>query len=151
MFGSRAKRISQPGRQAKATVLEVGRRGMAITTGGGQLVSDTTVRVKVRLRVEPEGGTPYEVATKLRFQQTAIPYEGQTLGVLVDPQDPEKLVVDESVRGLLAGANLRPDQVASIEVASELARAGASPEEIAARVNEIRAAAGQPPAQTLGG
>jgi hypothetical protein len=150
MFGFR-KRTTTDARRAKATVLDVGRSGVAVTTGGGRLASDTTVRVKVRLRVEPEDGAPYEVTTKLRVQQGAIPYVGQTLGVLVDPQDPEQLVVDESMRGLLAGANLRPDQVASIEAASELARAGASQEEIAARVDEIRAAAGQPPAQTLGG
>lgn len=150
MFGSRSKRISQHGRPAKAVVLEVGRRGVAITTGSGQLVTDTTVRVKVRLRVEPEGGMPYEVTTKLRFQQTAIPYEGQTLGVLVDPEDPKEIILDESMRGMLAGAGLRPDQVASIEATKELAQAGASPEAISARINEIRAAAGQAPAQTMG-
>ena len=149
MFGSR-KRITTEGHRAKATVLDVGRSGVAITTGSGQLVSDTTVRVKVRLRVEPEGGAPYEVTTRLRVQQSAIPYTGQSLGVLVDPRDPEKIVLDESMGGLLAGANLRPDQVASIEAASELARAGASPEQITARINEIRAAAGRPPAQTVG-
>lgn len=54
-------------------------------------------------------------------------------------------------RDPLADAGLRPDQLASIHAAQELAAAGASPETIHARVNEIRAAAGQPPAQVLGG
>lgn len=54
-------------------------------------------------------------------------------------------------RDPLADAGLRPDQIASIQAAQELAAAGASPAVIHARVNEIRAAAGQPPAEVLGG
>ena len=55
------KRLETSGRKASATVLSVSDRAMAITTGGGQLVQDTEVAVKVSLRVEPEGEMPFEV------------------------------------------------------------------------------------------
>ena len=144
------RKLEQDGIHAPATVLEIAGRGMAITHGSEAIVSNTELALKLRLRVEPPGQLPFEVECKLRFPQLAVPPVGGRIAVVYDPDDPETIMLDASPAGMLAGANLRPDQIASIEAARELASAGASPEAIMARVNEIRAQAGVPPAQVLG-
>jgi hypothetical protein len=76
----------------------VGRAGMArvlhATEAGTDPVGDPVV--EVQLAVEVAGGEPYEVR-----QRTAVPrarlerlHAGRSLPVLVDPQDPQRLVVE---------------------------------------------------------
>jgi hypothetical protein len=156
MLGRRSKRtqrrLEEHGRRAPATVLEIAERGMAITHGSDAIVGNTELAMKVRLRVEPEGEPSFEVETKLRFPQLAVPSQGSRLAVIYDPEDHEDIMLDDAP-GARASVmpGLRPDQAESIRVAQEMAVAGRSPEEIRAAIDEIRAAAGQPPAQVFGG
>lgn len=89
------KRLETSGRKASATVLAVGSHGMAITTGGGQLVQDTEVAVKLTLRVEPDGEQPFEVEEKFRFPQLSLPTQGQRLAVIYDPDDHDAIMLDD--------------------------------------------------------
>lgn len=132
-------------------MLEIGQRGMAITHGSDAIVSNTELAVKLRLHVEPTGEPAFEVETRMRFPQLALPHVGQRIGVIYDPEDHESIMRDESQEAMLSASGLRPDQIAAIEASQEIAAAGGSPAEILARVNEIRAAAGVGPAQVLGG
>jgi hypothetical protein len=89
------------------------------------------LRMKVRLRVEPEAGEPYEVKTKVSVPMMKAGWlrAGGTVGVLVDPNDRERLAIDWDgaheegsiselladnplARAALQGAGLDPDQVA---------------------------------------
>lgn len=130
-------------------MLEIAERGQAITHGNPAIVGNTEFALKVRLRVEPEGEPAFEVETRLRFPQMGVPSAGMRLPVVYDPEDPDDLMLDEA--GSVYSPNLRPDQEESIRVAHEMALAGRSPEEISAAVDAIRARAGQPPAQVIGG
>lgn len=107
------RHLEDQGRRAAATVLEIGKRGMAITTGAGQLVTDTEVALKLRLRVEPEGEAPFEVRTKLRFPQLAIPSVGSRIAVVYDPDDHESIMRDDSpgatIGAVLGGRGERAD------------------------------------------
>jgi hypothetical protein len=89
-------RLEERGKKAPATVLEVGSRGMAITTGSGALVSDTEVALKLNLRVEPPGEPPFEIWTKLRFSQFGMPRAGSKIAVIYDPEDHESIMLDDS-------------------------------------------------------
>lgn len=161
MFGEPSrrerKRLESAGVRASATVVEMSDRGMAITHGSDAVVANTEIALKLKLRVQPPGQPSFEVRTKLRFPQLAVPAVGQTIAVIVDPDDHETLMLDESVPGQLGAftqqlheQGLRQDQIDSITVAQQMAAAGADPQAILERINEIRAAAGQPPAQTFG-
>jgi hypothetical protein len=153
VLGRRSKRtrrrLSEHGRRAHATVLEVAERGQAITHGNPAIVGNTEFALKVRLRVEPEGEPSFEVETRLRFPQMSVPSAGMRLPVIYDPEDHDDLMLDEA--GATYSPGLRPDQEESIRVAREMATAGRSPQEISAAVDAIRAKAGQPPAQVIGG
>ena len=92
-------RLEDHGQRAAATVLEVGKRGMAITTGSGQLVSDTEVSLKLHLRVEPEAAPSFDVWTKMRFGQLGMPRAGSRLAVVYDPEDHESIMLDSSPEG----------------------------------------------------
>jgi hypothetical protein len=94
-------RLEDHGKKAPATVLEVGKRGMAITTGSGQLVSDTEVALKLSLRVEPEGEPPFELWTKLRFSQFGMPQAGSKIAVIYDPEDHESIMLDDSPQAMI--------------------------------------------------
>lgn len=98
------KRLETSGRKASATVLAVGSHGMAITTGGGQLVQDTEVAVKLSLRVEPEGEPAFEVEEKFRFPQMAIPTQGQRLPVIYDPDDHDAIMLDDNPMAVVDAA-----------------------------------------------
>lgn len=161
MFGELSHRTRQRleanGVHGTATVLEIGSRGMAITHGAEHVVANTEIALKLRLRVEADSQPAFEVTTKLRFPQLALPQVGQKLAVVFDADDHETLMLDESPAGqadamaeTLKGYGLRQDQVDSIAAAQQMALSGADPQAIAAKINEIRAAAGQPPAQTFG-
>jgi hypothetical protein len=69
-------------------------RVLHATEAGTDPVGDPVV--EVQLAVEVAGGEPYEVR-----QRTAVPrarlerlHAGRSLPVLVDPQDPQRLVVE---------------------------------------------------------
>jgi hypothetical protein len=88
--------LETEGREAVATVVEIAKRGMAVTTGGGALVADTEVALRTRLRVEPVGEPAFEVEQRFRYPQLNIPGVGDEVTVRYDPDDHDKIMIDRS-------------------------------------------------------
>ena len=84
---ARNNRLRRRGQAAEATILEVSETGIT--------VQDNYPLAKLRLRVEPAGGEPYEVTTKCLINRFEIPaYQpGRRISVLVDPKDSRKVAV----------------------------------------------------------
>lgn len=84
---ARNNRLRRRGQAAEATILEVSETGVT--------VQNNYPLAKLRLRVEPAGGEPYEVTTKCLMNRFAIPsYQpGNRISVLVDPKDHRKVAV----------------------------------------------------------
>jgi hypothetical protein len=135
MFGKVSKRtrerLEATGRRAGATVLAVGDRGMAITSGSDQLVANTEVSLKLTLRVEPDGEPGFEVEVKLRFPQLSLPSVGQRLAVIFDPDDHETLMLDDSpiatVDAALQASGRPAGQIDLVKDLMASAMSGASP------------------------
>jgi hypothetical protein len=84
---ARNNRLRRSGQPAEATILEVSETG--VTVQGNYPLA------KLRLRVEPAGGEPYEVSTKCLMERFQIPaYQpGSRISVLVDPRNRRKVAV----------------------------------------------------------
>ena len=84
---ARNNRLRRRGQAAEATILAISETG--ITVQGNYPLA------KLRLRVEPAGGEPYEVTTKCLINRFEIPaYQpGSRISVLVDPRDRKKVAV----------------------------------------------------------
>ena len=121
------KRLEENGRRANATVLEIASRGMTITHGNDQIVANTRVVLKTKLRVEPDGEPAFEVQEKFRYSQFAIPGVGSVLPVIYDPDDHDKIMLDESpaavTQAAMGQAGLSADQMTLV---SQLQQAAAS-------------------------
>jgi hypothetical protein len=89
------RKLRESGRTAPATVLEC-HGTMTITQGNEMIVSNTQVVCKLRLQVAPPGEPTFEAETSARFGQFGIPSRGAVLQVLYDPEDHDKVVVDDS-------------------------------------------------------
>jgi hypothetical protein len=110
------KQLEENGVRAQAKVLEVAEKGMAVTNGAEGVVANTTLAMKATLEITPEDGTPaFQVTQRFRFSQFAVPTAGQTLAVIYDPEDHDKLILDESADAqqgaVLAGAGLDPNTI----------------------------------------
>ncbi len=99
MFGkpsrSTRKHLEADGRRATATVLAIADRGMSLTSGNGNLVSNTEVILKTRLSVQPEGEPAFEVERKFRYAQLSIPSVGTRLSVRYDPTDHDEIMIED--------------------------------------------------------
>ncbi|HEY2637725.1 MAG TPA: SHOCT domain-containing protein [Solirubrobacteraceae bacterium] len=98
MFGKHTRlerKLREAGRTAPATVLEC-HGSITITKGNEMIVSNTQVVCRLRLQVSPPGEPTFEAETSARFSQFAMPGQGATLQVPYDPEDHDKVVVDES-------------------------------------------------------
>jgi hypothetical protein len=93
------KKLEERGTKARATVLEIADKGMAITHGQETIVSNTEVARKVRLQVTPDNEPEFEVTQRFRFPQTDIPSAGQVISVIYDPSDHDKIMLDQSREG----------------------------------------------------
>lgn len=93
------KKLEQHGKRAPAVILEIADRGMSVTSGPDNLVSSTEVMLKTKLRVEPADEMPFEIEERLRYPQLEIPSVGSRLGVVYDPSDHDKLMIDRSAAG----------------------------------------------------
>ncbi len=84
---ARNNRLRRRGRPAEATIIEV--RETGVTVQGNYPLA------KLRLRVEPVDGEPYEVTTKCLMSRFEIPAyrPGDRISVLVDPGDRDKVAV----------------------------------------------------------
>jgi hypothetical protein len=103
MFG-RNKRLERQleehgGKEAWATVLESKQEWAS--TGGVNVApghaGSLSIHQKLKLRVEPDGESPFEATVKQVFNDThgwPIPQEGWSVTVLYDPNDHSKLVLD---------------------------------------------------------
>jgi hypothetical protein len=89
-------KLESEGRTAVATVLAISEHGMSVTTGNGEIVSNTEVVLKTHLRVEPDGEPAFEVEQRFRYSQFGVPGVGDKLTVRFDPSDHEKLMIDRS-------------------------------------------------------
>ena len=107
MFGkpssSTRRRLEAHGVAAKATVLAISDRGMAVSHNGGTLVGDTEVVLKTTLRVQPDGDPAFEVRRKFRYPQLAIPSPGSELTVRFDPDDHGRIMIDHDALPIAFG------------------------------------------------
>ena len=94
------KKLEEHGKRAPAVVLEIAEKGMAVTSGSGQLVANTEVMLKTKVRVEPDDEPAFEVEERFRYPQLSIPSVGSRLAVIYDPQDHDKIMIDRSVEGV---------------------------------------------------
>ena len=101
------------GRRAPAVVLDVQDTGMTV---------NNDPRVRVRLRVEPEGEPPFEVERKLLVSRLAIPRPGERLEAAYDPADREKLTFRIAE---LTDDGPPADRLAQLERLARLHREGA--------------------------
>jgi Short C-terminal domain len=94
------KKLEEHGKRAPAVVVEIADRGMSVTSGAGNLVSQTEVMLKTKLRVEPADEPAFEVEERLRYPQLSIPSVGSRLAVIYDPSDHDKVMIDTSAEGV---------------------------------------------------
>ena len=122
------KRLKENGRRANATVLEVGSRGMTITHGNEAIVANTQVVLKTRLRVEPDGEPAFEVEERFRYSQFDLPSAGTVLPVIYDPDDHDKIMLDDSPAAVtqagLSQAGLSTDQMGLVTQLQQAAAQG---------------------------
>jgi hypothetical protein len=126
------QRLEQNGRQASATVLEIASRGMTITSGNEQIVANTKVMLKTKLRVEPDAEPAFEVEQRFRYSQFAIPTVGSRLAVIYDPDDNDKIMLSEdpvaTTEAMLGNTGLGSDQMDLIKQLTAASGSGASRE-----------------------
>ena len=90
------KKLEESGTRANATVVEIAEKGMAITSGQETIVSNTQVERKARLKVTPDNEPEFEVTQRFRFPQMDVPGPGTVIGVIYDPSDHDKIMLDHS-------------------------------------------------------
>jgi hypothetical protein len=113
MFGHHGlleRQLRKNGKTAIATVLECRQTSWSETRGNPGLVGNTKVECKLKLRVEPDGESPFEAATDALFGQFSIPTEGMPLRVLYDPSNHKKVAIDHSEAAEEATATAMIDQ-----------------------------------------
>jgi hypothetical protein len=91
------KQLEESGKRANAVIVEIAEKGMAVTRGAADnVVANTEIALKTHLRVQPEDEPEFEVKKRFSYPQLAVPSAGQTVPVLYDPQDHDKIIVDYS-------------------------------------------------------
>ena len=132
MFGS-ADRLEKSlrdggGKTAQAKVTAAKRGKFAISTGNdaAQQAASAHVNWKLTLEVTPDNESPFEAEVKEPYPEMGGgPSIGDTIGVLYDPNDHSKLVVDHSSAGeatkVLSHMSDRA-QAAMAQVGGELAQ-----------------------------
>jgi hypothetical protein len=103
MLGKPSKRLKnhleETGKRANAVIVEIAEKGMAVTRGADNVVANTEVALKAHLRVQPDDEPEFEVKKRFSFPQLGVPSAGQTISVIYDPQDHDKIIVDYSPDG----------------------------------------------------
>jgi hypothetical protein len=90
------KQLEENGKRANATVVEIAEKGMAVTRGAEGVIGNTELALKTHLRVQPDDEPEFEVKKRFSYPQMAVPAAGQTVPVLYDPGDHDKIIVDYS-------------------------------------------------------
>jgi len=111
MFGS-AERLEKKlreggGKTATAKITAAKKGKMAISTGNdaAQQAASAHVNWKLTLQITPDNEAPFEGEVKEPYPELSSgPSIGDAIGVLYDPNDHSKLVVDHSSEGLATTA-----------------------------------------------
>jgi hypothetical protein len=90
------KHLEEHGKKASAVVVEIASKGMAITNGAEGVIGNTTLELKTKLRVEPNGAPSFEIEKRFRYGQLAVPSAGMKVGVIYDPDDHDKIMLDDT-------------------------------------------------------
>lgn len=101
--GGERKRILAEGRAAKAKIISLGESGRGVVTVNNQPF------VTIKLEVYDGDKPPYQVEIKTIISRLDVPrfQPGVMLGVKIDPQNPQKVVIDPAGEGL-GGESGRP-------------------------------------------
>jgi transposase-like protein len=122
MLGKPSKRVKKDleenGKRANATVVEIAEKGMAVTRGAEGVIGNTELALKTHLRVQPDDEPEFEVKKRFSFPQLAVPSAGQTVPVLYDPNDHDKIIVDYSPEAqqsaAFTAAGIDPNQISQL-------------------------------------
>jgi Short C-terminal domain len=130
------------GKRAWATVVESKQEWASsgsVNVAPGQAGS-ITIHQQLKLRVEPDGETPFESTVKQVFNDSYgwhVPQEGYSVAVLYDPNDHAKLVIDLEAMPVAPGVD-RDEAVARHERAMARMR---DPEARRQQIEEMKAKA----------
>ena len=121
------KELEASGKRANATIIEIAEKGMAVTRGAEGVVANTEIALKTHLRVTPDDEPEFEVKKRFSFPQMAVPGAGQTVPVLYDPNDHDKIIVDyspEAQQGAaFSAAGIDPSQIGALMEQAQQLRA----------------------------
>jgi hypothetical protein len=92
VFGRRD--LSKVGIRAFADVLAAEQSAIAVTIGNPNLVNNTELRWKLRLRVTPDAEPPFEASVTALLPQLSPPRPGMRVPVLYDPKDHSRVRLD---------------------------------------------------------
>jgi hypothetical protein len=124
------KELEASGKRANATIIEIAEKGMAVTRGADNVVANTEIALKTHLRVTPDDEPEFEVKKRFSFPQMAVPGAGQTVPVLYDPSDHDKIVVDYSPEAqqsaAFSAAGIDPSQIGQLMEQAQQMRAQAA-------------------------
>jgi hypothetical protein len=124
------KQLEESGKRANATIIEIAEKGMAVTRGADNVVANTEIALKTHLKVTPDDEPEFEVKKRFSFPQMAVPAAGQTVPVLYDPNDHDKIIVDYSPEAqqnaAFAAAGVDPGQISQLMQQAQQIRAQAS-------------------------
>jgi hypothetical protein len=123
MFGSAGrleKKLRESGGKAAPAEITAAKKGMmAISTGNdaAQQAASAHVNWKLTLRVTPDSESPFEAEVKEPYPEMGGgPSVGDVIGVLYDPNDHTKLVIDHSTEGIATQAlsHMSPEAQAAL-------------------------------------
>lgn len=116
LFGKKKKRILESGISAQATVLAVQDTGMTI---------NDNPRVKLKMQVMPDGGTPFEATKTMTVSRVAIPRAGDQFYVKYDPANPDTIEMDSArAQAQNAVAQTMVEEAAATQLPPDLATNG---------------------------
>jgi Short C-terminal domain len=123
------KQLEESGKRATATVVEIAEKGMAVTRGAEGVIGNTELALKTHLRVQPDDEPEFEVKKRFSFPQLAVPSAGQTVPVIYDPADHDKIIVDYSPEAqqsaAFTAAGIDPNQISQLMQQAQQAQANA--------------------------
>jgi hypothetical protein len=133
------KHLEEHGKRANATVVEIASRGMAVTNGAEGVIGNTTLMLKTKLNVEPNGEPSFEIEKRFRYGQLAVPSAGMKVAVIYDPDDHDKIMLDDTRSPYsVATGSTAPRDVGKLlaEVKAAQAESGGDPQALAKILRE---------------
>ncbi len=142
MFGNVSARLREhleaKGKRAEATVVKKASRGTVSSSDG---LAQGTIALKTTLRVHPVDEPEFEVRKTFKYPQLAVPPEGSRVGVVYDPADHDKIMLDDSPQAsqsaAISAAGLDPETLATLTGAAGQAVPMAAPAAQPNRVEQL--------------